>query len=67
MGTIGSPKMIRSLAVVSSVFFFMRKLNRMLHATVWGHPRAFNNQYKDREYLIQYYHRWLAEVKEVRA
>ena len=53
------------MANASSVPFFIREMNNMLHATVWDHPRAFNNQYKDRDYLIQYYHKWLAEVREV--
>jgi hypothetical protein len=39
------------------------KLHRFLRATLWCHPRSYNGRYRDREYLISYYNRWMEEVK----
>jgi hypothetical protein len=55
--------MIRLVGLVRFGGALNYRMHKVLWRTVWGHPRAFHGRYRDREYLISYYNRWMEEVK----
>jgi hypothetical protein len=63
LDTIGSNWVIASIGATRFITPFLFRFHKLLWATVWGHPRALNGRYRDREYLISYYNRLMEEVK----